>query len=95
MVQGYNNIEKTALLTQAPIIQQCSQCLLLLVSPILQKRGMKIMLRNIKQAYTKSKTSLNRKIICHLPIKLKERYPEDTILLVVKPLYSLVEAENH
>ena len=39
VVQGYNDTEKTALLTQAPTIQRCSQRLLLSVSPALQKRG--------------------------------------------------------
>ena len=52
VVQGYNNTKKTAFLTQALTIQQCSECLLLTISPMLQKREMKIMLRNIMQAYT-------------------------------------------
>ena len=95
IVQGYNDTEKTALLTQAPTIQRCSQRLFFSVSPTLQKRGMKIMLRDITQAYTQSKTELNRTVICHLSVELKKRYPEGTILLVVKPLYSLAEAGNH
>ena len=95
VVQGYNNTEKTALLTQALIIQRYSQRLLLSVSPALRKREMKIMLQDITQAYTQSKTKLNRTVICHLPVKLKKRYPEDTILLVVKPLYGLAKAGNH
>ncbi len=56
---------------------------------------MKIMLRDIMQAYTQSKTELNRTVICYLPAKLKKKYPEGIILLVVKPLYGLVEAGNH
>ena len=95
VVQSYNDIEKTALLTQAPTIQQCSQRLLLSISPALRKRGMKIMLRDITQAYIQSKTELNRIVICPLSTKLKKRYPEGTVLRVVKPLYSLAEAGNY
>ena len=56
---------------------------------------MKIMLRDITQAYSQSKTKLNCTVICHLPIELKKRYSEGIILLVVKPLYGLAEAGNH
>ncbi len=56
---------------------------------------MKIMLWDITQAYTQSKTELNRIVICYLPAELKKRYPEDTILLVFKPLYGLTKAGNH
>ena len=52
VVQGYNNTEKIALLTQAPTIQQCSQRLHLSILPVLWKQRMKIRLRNITQAYT-------------------------------------------
>ena len=37
MVQGYNNTEKTAFLTQAPTIEQYSQRLLLSISLALRK----------------------------------------------------------
>lgn len=50
MVESYNDIEKTAFLTQAPIIQRDSQRLFLLLASALQKRGMKIMLQDIIQA---------------------------------------------
>ncbi len=95
VVQSYNDIEKTALLTQALTIQQCSQCLLISVAPVLRKQKMKIMLWNIMQAYTQSKKGLNCTIICYLPAELKKRYPKGTILLVVKPLYGLAKAGNH
>ena len=35
VVQGYNDTEKTALLTQAPTIQRCSQCLPFSITPVL------------------------------------------------------------
>ena len=95
VLQSNNDIEKMALLTQAPAIQQCSQRLLFLISPALRKQKMKIMLQNITQAYTQSKTELNCTVIYHLPFELKKRYPNSTILLVVKPLYGLVKAGNH
>ncbi len=95
MIQGDNDTEKTALLTPTPTIQQYSQRLFFSISPLLRKRRMKIILQDITQAYTQSKTELNRIIICHLPIKLKKRYPEGIILFVVKPLYGLAKAGNH
>lgn len=38
---------------------------------------------------------MNYTVICHLPIELKKRYLESTILCIIKPLYDLIEAENH
>ena len=62
---------------------------------MLRERGIKIMLRDITQAYIQSKIELNRGVICYLPVKLKKKYPEGTILLFVKLLYGLAEAGNH
>ena len=56
---------------------------------------MKIILRDIMQAYIQSKIELNHTVICYLSAKLKKKYLEDTVLCVVKPLYSLAEAGNH
>ena len=58
---------------------------------------MKIILRNIMQVYILSKTELNYIIICYLPakLKLKKRYLKDTILHIVKLLYSWAESENY
>lgn len=44
------------------------------------------MLQDIIQAYTQSKTEFNSTVICYLPTKLKKRYFEDIILLIVKLL---------
>lgn len=46
-------------------------------------------------SYTQSKTMLNHIVIYHLYAKLKKNYPKNTILQVVKLLYSLVEVENY
>lgn len=45
--------------------------------------------------YTQSETKLYRIVIYHLPTQLTKRYPEDTILLDVKPLYDLSEVGNY
>lgn len=47
------------------------------------------------QAYIRSKIEQNCIVICHLSAKLKKKYPKDTVLNVVKPLYSLAGAGNH
>ena len=62
---------------------------------MLWQQKMKIMLQDIMQGYTQSKTKLNCTVICHLSIELKKRYLGDTILLVVKLLYGLAKARNH
>ena len=95
VVQSYNDTKKMALLTQASTIQQYSQCLLFSVAPTLWKKRMKIMLWDITKAYIQSKTELNCTVICYLSAKLKKRYSEGTILLVIKPLYSLAKTRNH
>lgn len=56
---------------------------------------MKIMLHNIIQVYTQLKIEPNRIVICHLFIKLKKKYPEDTILCIIKPLNGITNAGNH
>jgi len=53
------------------------------------------MLRDITQAYTQSVTGLTRVVYIRLPVELKDRYPEGTILKVMKPLYGLAEAGAH
>ena len=56
---------------------------------------MKIILRNISQAYTQSKTELNRTVICYLPAKLMKRYHKGTVLRIVKLLYGLAEVGDY
>ena len=56
---------------------------------------MKIILKDIMQAYIQSKTELNCIVIYYQLIKLKKKYSENTILLVVKLLYSLADARNN
>jgi hypothetical protein len=56
---------------------------------------MTLMLRDITQAYPQSRTMLNREIYVYLPTELKEKYPEGTILRVMKPLYGITEAGAH
>lgn len=56
---------------------------------------MKIMLQNIMQAYIQLNTELNCIVICHLPTKLKERYPKKIVIYIIKLLYSLVKVGNY
>ena len=51
--------------------------------------------RDITQAYPQSKTTLGRQIIVHLPVELKEKFAEGTVLHVIKPLYGISEAGVH
>ena len=53
---------------------------------------MKLWLRDITQAYTQSDDRLQRTIIADLPVQLRKVYLQGTIMVVVKPLYSIAEA---
>jgi len=95
VVQGYHDEDKEALLTTSPTIQRCSQRVIMALAPSFRSLGMVLMLRDITQAYTQSKTKLNRLVLVQLPAELKKKYPEGTLLHVVLPLYGLAEAGMH
>jgi len=95
VVQGYGDEDKYEILTQSPTIQRASQRLLLALAPSCRNKAMTLALRDISQAYVQSKSELNRLILIHLPLELKEKYPEGTILQVIRPLHGISEAGVH
>ena len=52
-------------------------------------------LRDITQAYTQSESVLKRLVCANLPKELRDQYPEDYIMVVLKPLYGVPEAGTH
>jgi hypothetical protein len=52
-------------------------------------------IRNITQAYVQSETGLNHEILAHLPMQIRYKYLEGTVIQVVKPLYRITEAGTH
>lgn len=66
-----------------------------MVGTALQKRRMKIILRDITQAYNQAKTEFHCIVICHLLVKLKKRYPLTIVLRIAKLSYGLAEARNY
>ncbi|KAH0425958.1 polyprotein [Colletotrichum camelliae] len=96
VIQGYADDGKDAILTQALTIQRVSQRLILALAPTLLKDGThRLWLRDITQAYTQSITRLNRTILAYLPAQIKDNYPPETIMEVIKPLYGIAEAGTH
>ena len=95
VIQGYQDQDKETILTQSPTIQRCSQRLIMALAPTLIQRGMTIELRDITQAYPQAQTNLKRIILAHLPKELVSKYPKDTLLHVIKPLYGIAEAGVH
>jgi hypothetical protein len=95
VVQAYKDTEKDLVLTQLPTIQRVSQRLILALAAILYTNDDDICLylRDITQAYTQSKTQLNRDFFVRPPAELKLK--DGSILRVVKPLYGVPEAGNH
>ena len=95
VIQGYNDDGKEVILTQSPTIQRASQRVIVALAPSLMKNGMAVYLRDITQAYTQSETRLQRLILAYLPEQIRHQYPEDTIMVVLKPLYGIAEAGTH
>ncbi|XDG08264.1 hypothetical protein ABKA04_007879 [Annulohypoxylon sp. FPYF3050] len=95
IIQGYNDEDKKMVLTQSPTIQRSSQRIIAALAPSLIEKEMTVWLRDVTQAYTQSKTPLNRRIIARLPSELIHRYPEGTLMVVVKPIYGVPEAGTH
>jgi hypothetical protein len=80
-------------LTQSPTIQRVSQRLILVLTAILYNDNLSLYLQDITQAYTQSKTQLNRDFFVRPPVELK--LTGGSILQVIKPLYGVPEAGNH
>ncbi|KAK1989923.1 hypothetical protein LX36DRAFT_695501 [Colletotrichum falcatum] len=50
---------------------------------------------DITQAYTQSTTLLNRVILACLPMEIRHLYPRDSIMVVKRPLYGILEVGTH
>ena len=92
VVQGYNDMGKTSILTQAPTIQRSSQRLLISLIPTLMQFGLVVEIRDITQAYIQSHTKLRRVIISELPLQMRDKYPAGSLLRLIKPLYGIAKA---
>jgi hypothetical protein len=95
VIQGYGDDSKLLVLTQSPTIQCSSQKILLAITPALLRKGMFLWLRDVTQAYTQSESPLQRTILAELPKQMRDLHPKGTIMVVVKPLYGIAEAEAY
>lgn len=96
VVQAYNDLNKTSVLTQSPTIQRVSQRLILCLTPMLGDET-KLCLRDVTQAYVQSTSSLNRDFFIRPPPELASMLgaDEDCIVKVMRLLYGVPEAGNH
>jgi hypothetical protein len=95
VIQDYQDNGKEIILTQSPTIQRASQRVIVaLTSSLIQLPGktINLWLRDISQAYTQSITKLNRMILARLPQEIRHRYPDRTIMVIIKSLYGIAEA---
>jgi hypothetical protein len=95
VIQAYSDEGKEVILTQSPTIQRASQRVIIAIAPSLLRLGVKLYLRDITQAYVQSTTTLNRLILAYPPKEMRGQYPQDTIMIVRKPLYGIPEAGTH
>jgi hypothetical protein len=59
------------------------------------KQNYVLKLRNITQAYPQSLFELNREIFAKLPKELRDKYPRNTIIQVIRPFYGITESGIH
>jgi hypothetical protein len=95
VVQAYNNKGKEMILTQSPTIQRASQRVIIALALSLANKNIRLLIRDITQAYIQSTTLLNRLILARLPKEMKDKFPPNTIMIVRKPLYGIPEAGTH
>jgi hypothetical protein len=56
------------------------------------KQNYVLKLRNTTQAYPQLSFELNRKIFAKLPKELRNKYPRNTIIQVIRPFYEITES---
>jgi hypothetical protein len=95
VVQAYNDKGKEMILTQSPTIQRASQRVIVALALSLANRKIRLLIRDITQVYIQSTTLLNRLILARLPKKIKDKFPPNTIMIVRKLLYKILEAGTH
>ncbi|KAI0996801.1 hypothetical protein K3495_g11382 [Podosphaera aphanis] len=92
VVQGHSDKEKKETLTQSPSIQRASQRLMIAIAPAIKNiLRADIYPRDITQAYAVSAMALNRTICAKLPVEISFKYPPNTIMRIIKPLYGIEE----
>lgn len=96
VVQAFNDKGKAQILCQSPTIQKVSQRLILALGPSLAPQIL-LWLRDISQAYTQSKSRLNRLVIIRPPPEVRKilGMADDEVLICLKPLYGIPEAGTH
>jgi hypothetical protein len=72
-----------------------SQRLIMAITMPLIIEGYVLKLRDITQAYPQSSSELKREIFAKLPKELRNVYPPDTIIQVIRPLYGIAESGVH
>jgi hypothetical protein len=69
--------------------------LILYIAPSLTPKKIQLWLKDVTQAYTQADTALQRLILARLPEELQNQYPDEIIMVIVKPLYGIAEAGVH
>jgi hypothetical protein len=69
-----------------------SQRLIMAITMPLIIKGYILKLRDITQAYPQSSSKLKREIFAKLPKELRNAYPSDTIIQIIRPLYGIAKS---
>jgi hypothetical protein len=72
-----------------------SQRLIMAITISLIIEGYILKFRNITQAYPQLFSEFKRKIFAKLPKELRNAYPPDTIIQVIRPLYEIAKSDIH
>ena len=95
VMQAYNDSIKHLVLTQSPTIQRVSQRLILCLAAIIFST--KLYFKNVIQAYVQFNIKLNRDFYIKASYELASmlEIENGSIIKIMKPLYEILEAENH
>jgi hypothetical protein len=95
VVQAYNNKEKKIILTQSLTIQKASQRIIVVLALSLANKKIRLLICDITQVYIQLITLLNRLILARLPKEIKDKFLPNTIIIIHKLLYRILEARTH
>ena len=95
VVQAFNNKGKDNILTALLTIQKISQRLILVLAPALFSTSIKLALRDITQAYVQLTSLLKRLFFCLLPKEIRDEFPSNILLRIIRPLYGITESGTY
>lgn len=87
---AFQDEEATKIATRSPTVSRCATRVALSFAASAVRRGRKVYVRDITQAYTQADEDLKRMVYLEPPVEMG--LPEGKVLLCIRPLYGVPEA---